>query len=79
MRLVASGPIDATYTPDNLQKTFGARLERLETAGRSFPGWSTHAMISFNTVVVLVSAATLRRIVRIGRQLQRAATSRAGR
>jgi len=36
MRLVASGPIDATYTPDNLQKTFGARLDVLETAGRAF-------------------------------------------
>ena len=36
MRLVASGPTDATYTRENLQKTFGGRLDVLETAGRAF-------------------------------------------
>jgi manganese/zinc/iron transport system ATP- binding protein len=36
MRLVASGSTDATYTRDNLQKTFGGRLDVLETAGRAF-------------------------------------------
>ena len=56
MRLVASGPIDATYTPDNLQKTFGARLDVLETAGAA-SRLVNAPMISFNTVVVLVSTA----------------------
>jgi manganese/zinc/iron transport system ATP- binding protein len=36
MRLVASGPTDATYSRENLQKTFGGRLDVLETAGRAF-------------------------------------------
>ncbi len=36
MRLVASGLTDATYTRENLQKTFGGRLDVLETAGRAF-------------------------------------------
>lgn len=33
MRLVASGATDATFTKENLQKTYGGRLSILETAG----------------------------------------------
>jgi manganese/zinc/iron transport system ATP- binding protein len=36
MRLVASGPTESTYTRENLQQTYGGRLDVLETAGRAF-------------------------------------------
>ncbi|HEY2883312.1 MAG TPA: manganese ABC transporter ATP-binding protein, partial [Pirellulales bacterium] len=36
MRLVASGPTETTYTRENLQKTYGGRLDVLESAGRAF-------------------------------------------
>ncbi|HEY2761135.1 MAG TPA: metal ABC transporter ATP-binding protein [Pirellulales bacterium] len=36
MRLVASGPTETTFTRENLQQTYGGRLEVLETAGRAF-------------------------------------------
>lgn len=32
-RLVAAGPTDTTFTPDNLRRTYGARLAALEAAG----------------------------------------------
>ncbi len=35
MRLVASGPTSDTFTPDNLRKTYGARLDILQAAGES--------------------------------------------
>ena len=35
MRLVAAGPTDATFTTDNLQKTYGGRLAILEAAGEA--------------------------------------------
>jgi manganese/zinc/iron transport system ATP- binding protein len=36
MRLVASGPTSTAFTRENLQKTYGGRLEVLETAGRAY-------------------------------------------
>ena len=35
LRLVAAGPIDETFTPENLQRTFGGRLSILEKATTS--------------------------------------------
>jgi manganese/zinc/iron transport system ATP- binding protein len=35
MRLVASGPTDATFNPDNLRKTYGGRLSLLDAAGEA--------------------------------------------
>lgn len=35
MRLVASGPTRDVFTPDNLRKTYGARLDILQAAGES--------------------------------------------
>jgi manganese/zinc/iron transport system ATP- binding protein len=35
MRLVASGPTDKVFTPDNLRKTYGGRLSILEEAGEA--------------------------------------------
>jgi manganese/zinc/iron transport system ATP- binding protein len=35
LRLVASGPVEETFTPDNLQRTFGGRLSILEKAATS--------------------------------------------
>jgi len=32
MRIVANGPVDEVYTPENLQKTYGGRLTLLEEA-----------------------------------------------
>jgi manganese/zinc/iron transport system ATP- binding protein len=36
MRLVASGPTNTTFTRENLQKTYGGRLDVLETAGLAY-------------------------------------------
>jgi manganese/zinc/iron transport system ATP- binding protein len=36
MRLVASGPTGTTFTRENLQKTYGGRLDVLETAGLAY-------------------------------------------
>jgi manganese/zinc/iron transport system ATP- binding protein len=36
MRLVASGPTSSTFTRENLQKTYGGRLDVLETAGLAY-------------------------------------------
>jgi manganese/zinc/iron transport system ATP- binding protein len=33
LRLVASGPLEAAFTPDNLRKTYGGRLAILDAAG----------------------------------------------
>jgi manganese/zinc/iron transport system ATP- binding protein len=35
MRLVASGPTDRTFTPANLQKTYGGRLSILDSVGEA--------------------------------------------
>jgi manganese/zinc/iron transport system ATP- binding protein len=35
MRLVASGPTDTTLTPDNLRRTYGARLDVLDAAAEA--------------------------------------------
>jgi manganese/zinc/iron transport system ATP- binding protein len=35
MRLVAGGPVDETFTPENLQKTYGGRLTLLEEAAEA--------------------------------------------
>jgi manganese/zinc/iron transport system ATP- binding protein len=35
MRLVACGPVDKTFTPDNLQKTYGGRLTLLDEAAEA--------------------------------------------
>ena len=35
MRLVATGPTDATFTPENLYKTYGGRLPILDAAGEA--------------------------------------------
>jgi manganese/zinc/iron transport system ATP- binding protein len=35
MRLVAFGPTETTFTPDNLRQTYGGRLAILETAGQA--------------------------------------------
>lgn len=36
MRLVASGPTEATFTRTNLQKTYGGRLDVLESVGKAY-------------------------------------------
>jgi manganese/zinc/iron transport system ATP- binding protein len=36
MRLVASGPTSVVFTRENLQKTYGGRLDVLEAAGRAY-------------------------------------------
>jgi manganese/zinc/iron transport system ATP- binding protein len=38
MRLVAAGPMAATFTPENLRRTYGARLEVLDAAGEALAG-----------------------------------------
>ena len=35
MRLIAHGPTDATFTPENLRKTYGGRLAILDAAGEA--------------------------------------------
>jgi manganese/zinc/iron transport system ATP- binding protein len=35
MRLVATGPVDTTFTPENLNKTYGGRLPILDAAGEA--------------------------------------------
>jgi manganese/zinc/iron transport system ATP- binding protein len=35
MRLVACGPVETTFTNDNLQKTYGGRLTLLEEAAEA--------------------------------------------
>jgi manganese/zinc/iron transport system ATP- binding protein len=35
MRLVAHGPVETVFTPENLRKTYGGRLNILETAGEA--------------------------------------------
>ncbi len=35
LRLVASGPTDEVFTPENLRKTYGGRLSILEAAGEA--------------------------------------------
>ena len=35
MRLVAAGPVDTTFTPENLHKTYGGRLPILDAAGEA--------------------------------------------
>ena len=35
MRLVAFGPVDATFTNENLQKTYGGRLTLLDEAAEA--------------------------------------------
>jgi manganese/zinc/iron transport system ATP- binding protein len=35
MRLVASGPTETTFTPENLRKTYGGRLTLLDAAGEA--------------------------------------------
>lgn len=35
MRLVASGPVETTFTEDNLQKAYGGRLSLLDAAGEA--------------------------------------------
>ena len=35
MRLVAAGPTATTFTPDNLRRTYGGRLELLDAAGEA--------------------------------------------
>ena len=35
VRMVASGPVDATFTPENLQKTYGGRLALLDDAAQA--------------------------------------------
>jgi manganese/zinc/iron transport system ATP- binding protein len=35
MRLVASGPTENVFTPENLRKTYGGRLDLLEAAGEA--------------------------------------------
>jgi manganese/zinc/iron transport system ATP- binding protein len=35
MRLVASGPTELVFTPENLRKTYGGRLDLLEAAGEA--------------------------------------------
>ncbi len=36
MRVVAAGPVEETFTRDNLQKTYGGRLTLLEEAAQAF-------------------------------------------
>jgi manganese/zinc/iron transport system ATP- binding protein len=35
MRLVACGPVDKVFTPENLQKTYGGRLTLLDEAAEA--------------------------------------------
>ena len=35
MRLVAHGPVQTVFTPENLRKTYGGRLNILEAAGEA--------------------------------------------
>jgi len=37
-RIIASGPTQQVFTPENLQRTYGGRLVILEEAGRLLPG-----------------------------------------
>lgn len=41
VRLVASGPTETTFTPDNLRKTYGGRLAILDAAGDALQAGST--------------------------------------
>lgn len=38
LRLIASGPTATTFTPDNLRKAYGARLDVLDAAGEALAG-----------------------------------------
>ncbi len=38
LRLIASGPTSATFTPDNLRRAYGARLDVLDAAGEALAG-----------------------------------------
>ncbi len=38
MRIVASGPVETTFTPENLRKTYGGRLAVLDAAGDALKG-----------------------------------------
>jgi manganese/zinc/iron transport system ATP- binding protein len=38
MRIVAAGPTDEVFTPDNLRKTYGGRLTLLEQAAEALSG-----------------------------------------
>ncbi len=38
MRVVASGPVESTFIPENLQKTYGGRLTLLEKAAQAVAG-----------------------------------------
>ena len=40
MRLVASGPVETTFTPENLRKTYGGRLAILDAAGEALKAGS---------------------------------------
>lgn len=40
MRLVASGPVTTTFTPENLRKTYGGRLAILDAAGEAMQAGS---------------------------------------
>ncbi|MFN0021407.1 MAG: metal ABC transporter ATP-binding protein [Pirellulaceae bacterium] len=40
MRLVASGPVETTFTPENLRKTYGGRLAILDAAGEALQAGS---------------------------------------
>lgn len=40
MRLVASGPTETTFTPENLRKTYGGRLAILDAAGEALEAGS---------------------------------------
>ncbi|MGI8981507.1 MAG: metal ABC transporter ATP-binding protein [Pirellulaceae bacterium] len=40
MRLVASGPVETTFTPENLRKTYGGRLAILDAAGEAMKAGS---------------------------------------
>jgi manganese/zinc/iron transport system ATP- binding protein len=35
MRVVASGPTELVFTPENLRRTYGGRLSILEAAGEA--------------------------------------------
>ena len=35
MRIVASGPVDEVFTPENLKKTYGGRLTLLDQAAEA--------------------------------------------
>jgi manganese/zinc/iron transport system ATP- binding protein len=41
VRLVAAGPRETTFTPDNLRKTYGGRLAILDAAGEAIAAGST--------------------------------------